>query len=184
MLELNFKPFPIIETERLVLREITKKDADRFFLLRSNKDAMRYIDKPLAESVDEIKSFIKYIEQKRKDNEAISWGVTLKDKGELIGTISYHSIQKENYRAELGYMLLPEYWHKGLISEAIPKVIDYGFNNMKLHSIEANINPDHNVSRKVLEKFKFKKEAHFKENHFFNGKFYDTEIYSLLKTKL
>jgi ribosomal-protein-alanine N-acetyltransferase len=77
-------------------------------------------------------------------------------------------------------MLLPDHWNKGLISEAIPKVINYGFNNMKLHSIAANINPNHAVSKKVLEKFKFKKEAYFKENHYFNGKFYDTEIYSLL----
>ena len=181
MLELNFKPFPIIETKRLVLREITKKDAEQFYLLRSNKDAMRFIDKPLAESLDEIKSFIKYIDSKRKANEAISWGITLKEKDELIGTISFHSIEKENYRAEIGYMLLPDHWHKGLISEVIPMVIGYGFNTMKLHSIEANINPNHSVSRKVLEKFKFKKEAYFKENHFFNGKFYDTEIYSLLK---
>lgn len=181
MLELSFKPFPIIETNRLVLREITKKDAENFYRLRSNKEAMRFIDKPLAESIDEIKSFIKYIDKKRKDNDAISWGISLKDGGELIGTISFHSIEKENYRAELGYMLLPEYWHKGLISEAIPKVLNFGFNDMKLHSIAANINPNHEVSRKVLEKFKFKKEAYFKENHYFDGKFYDTEIYSLLK---
>jgi ribosomal-protein-alanine N-acetyltransferase len=181
MLELNFKPFPVLETKHLVLREIIKKDAPQFFLLRSNKEAMRFIDKPLAESINEIKSFIKYINKKRKDNEAISWGISLKTNSELIGTISYHSIEKDNYRAELGYMLLPEYWNKGLISEAIPNVIDYGFNTMKLHSIAANINPNHKISRKVLEKFKFKKEAYFKENHFFDGKFYDTEIYSLLK---
>ncbi|MDO8998620.1 MAG: GNAT family N-acetyltransferase [Bacteroidota bacterium] len=182
MLELNFKPFPTIETKRLVLREIIKKDVDNFFLLRSNKDAMRFIDKPLAISKDEIKTFIKYIDRKRKDNQAISWGISLKGNTDLIGTISFHSIEKENHRAELGYMLMPEYWNKGLISEAIPKVIDYGFKKMKLHSIAANINPKHKVSRKVLEKFKFKKEAYFKENHFFNGLFLDTEIYSLLKS--
>lgn len=180
MLQLDFRPFPVIETTRLVLREITKKDAENFYRLRSSKEAMRFIDKPLAESLDEIRSFIKYIDKKRKDNETISWGISLKENGELIGTISYHSIEKENYRAELGYMLLPEYWRQGIISEAIPKVINYGFNNMKLHSIAANINPNHQVSRKILEKFKFKKEAYFKENHYFNGKFYDTEIYSLL----
>ena len=77
---------------------------------------------------------------------------------------------------------MPEYWNRGLISEAIPKAIDYGFNQMKLHSIEANINPDHNLSRKILEKFKFKKEAYFKENFYYEGKFLDSEIYSLLKS--
>ena len=66
------------------------------------------------------------------------------------------------------------------MSEAIEKVIQFGFNNMKLHSIEANINPDNLASAQLLKKFKFVKEAYFKENYFFNGKFLDSEIYSLL----
>ncbi|MDP1803082.1 MAG: GNAT family protein [Bacteroidota bacterium] len=182
MLELNFKPFPVLETERLVLREINKKDIDTLFLLRSNKPAMQYIDKPLAISKDEIKPFIKMINKKTKDNETIAWAITLKTKNELIGTISYHRIERENYRAEIGYMIMPEYWNTGILSEAMPSVIAYGFNKMKLHSIVANINPNNAISRRLLEKFNFKKEAYFKENYFYNGRFLDTEIYSLLKS--
>jgi ribosomal-protein-alanine N-acetyltransferase len=183
MLKLNFKPFPVIETRRLLLREVNKKDLKNLYLLRSNTQAMQFIDKPLATSPHEIKAFIKLINKKTKENETISWAITLKDKPEeLIGTISFHRIELENYRAELGYMLMPEQWNKGLISEAIPNVIDYGFNKMKLHSIEANINPNNALSRKILEKFGFKKEAYFKENYYYNGKFIDTEILSLLKS--
>ncbi|MBA2613399.1 MAG: GNAT family N-acetyltransferase [Bacteroidetes bacterium] len=182
MLQFNFKPFPILETERLVLREINKKDANALFLLRSNKQAMQYIDKPLAVSIDEMKPFIKMINKKTKDNETISWAITLKQKDELLGTISFHRIEPENHRAEIGYMIMPEHWQKGILSEALPKVINYGFTKMKLHSIEANINPNNAVSRKLLEKFKFNKEAYFKENYFYNGKFVDTEIWSLLKS--
>ena len=181
MLELNFKPFPVIDTPRLILREVTKKDANDLFLLRTNSQAMQYIDRPRAASVDEIKSFIKLINKKTKDNETICWAVTLKNTTQLIGTISYHRIERENYRAELGYMLMPAHWQKGFISEAIPSVIDYGFSKMNLHSIEANINPANEVSRKTLQKFGFKKEAYFKENYFYDGKFLDSEIYSLVK---
>lgn len=77
-------------------------------------------------------------------------------------------------------MLHPQYWNKGLMSEAISKVIDFGFNEMKLHSIEAVINPANNVSRQVLKKFDFIKEAYFKEKFFFEEKFWDQEVYSLL----
>ncbi len=183
MLKLNFKPFPEIETDRLLLRQVNKKDANTLFLLRTDKKAIQFIDRAPASSVDEIKSFIKMINKKIKDNETICWAITLKENPEeLIGTISFHRIELENYRAEIGYMLMPEHWRKGLISEAIPKVIDHGFSKMKLHSIEANINPNNALSRKVLEKFGFKKEAHYKENYFFNGKFLDSEIYSLLKS--
>ncbi|MEO6304751.1 MAG: GNAT family N-acetyltransferase [Bacteroidia bacterium] len=182
MLEFNFKPFPVLETNRLLLREVNKKDANNLFLLRSNKQAMQFIDKDPATSVDEIKPFIKMINKKTKDNETISWAICLKDQKDLIGTISFHRTEKDNHRAEIGYMLMPEYWNKGLISEAMPKVIEYGFTKMKLHSIEANINPNNNKSRKLLEKFKFKKEAYFKENYFYNGAFLDTEILTLLKS--
>lgn len=183
MLKLNFKPFPLLETKRLLLRDVNKKDIAALFNLRSNKQAMEFIDRPLASNTDEIKAFIKLINKKTKNNETISWAITLKDAPEkLIGTISFHRIELENYRAELGYMLMPEYWNNGFISEAIPMVIDYGFNTMKLHSIEANINPNNTLSRKILEKFGFKKEAYFKENYYYNGKFLDTEILSLLKS--
>ncbi len=181
MLEFNFKPFPVLETKRLRLRELKKKDAKDLFLLRSNKQAMQFIDKDPATSVEEMKPFIKLINKRTRNNETISWAITLKEADDLIGMISFHRTERENHRAEMGYMLMPEHWNKGLISEAISKVIEYGFKKMKLHSIEANINPNNVKSRKILEKFKFKKEAYFKENYFYNGKFLDTEILSLLK---
>ena len=182
MLQFNFKPFPILETDRLIMREFHKKDATALFLLRSNKQAMQFIDKPLAASLDEMKPFIKMVNKKTKNNETISWAITLKPSNELIGTISFHRTEPENHRAEIGYMIMPEHWKKGILSEALPVVINYGFTKMKLHSIEANINPNNSISRKLLEKFKFKKEAYFKENYFYNGKFLDTEILSLLKS--
>jgi ribosomal-protein-alanine N-acetyltransferase len=77
-------------------------------------------------------------------------------------------------------MLLPEYWKKGLAKEALLKVIDFGFNEMKLHSIEAHISPRNTASALLLEKTGFAKEAYFKEDFYFDGAFEDTAIYSLL----
>ena len=178
MLELNFEPFPVLETERMLLRNVSMSDAQDMFYLRSNADAMRYIQKPLAKSIADVEQLI----TKMTDNtQRIQWGMTLKNDDKLIGTIGYHTIEKENYRAEIGYMLHPDYWNTGLMSEAIGKVIEYGFSEMKLHSIEAIINPGNDVSRKTLKKFNFVKEGYYKENFFFDGKFYDSEVYSLVK---
>ena len=77
-------------------------------------------------------------------------------------------------------MLLPEYHGKGIVSEAVKEAVNYGFQVMKLHSIEAIIDPDNHASAKVLEKNGFIKEAHLKENEFFNGRFLDSVIYSIL----
>ena len=77
-------------------------------------------------------------------------------------------------------MLLPEYHGKGIVSEAVKEAVNYGFQVMKLHSIEAIIDPDNHASAKVLEKNGFIKEAHLKENEFFDGRFLDSVIYSIL----
>ena len=114
---------------------------------------------------------------------AIAWGVSFKDNPGLIGTISYHQVYKENYRAEIGYMLDPIHWRKGIINEAIEVILNYGFKVMKLHSIEANVNPANTASSGLLKKHGFIREAYFKENHFYDGRFIDTEIYSLLNKK-
>lgn len=177
MPELNFNPFPVLETDRLLLRKISMDDAEDIFLLRTNEAAMKYIHKPKLNSIDDAKEIIK----KMNEPDRIQWGITLKNENKIIGTIGYHRIEKDHYRAEIGYMLHPHYWNTGLMSEAITKVTDFGFNKMKLHSIEAIINPGNTISRTILQKFNFIKEAYFKENFFFEGKFFDSEVYSLVK---
>ncbi len=180
MLEFNFYPFPLIETTRLTLRALTMDDAPRLFELRKNADLMRFIDRPLHRALEDSKELIQKIEDGIKNNDMIAWGITYKNEPEMIGNISYHRIEKEHHRAEIGYMLHPEHWRKGIISEAMTVVLDYGFAVMKLHSIEANVNPDNIASSNLLKKHGFTREAYFKENYFFNEKFLDTEIYSLL----
>ena len=183
LLDLSFQPFPVIETDRLILREVTLDDAEAFFQLRTNIDAMRFLDKYLPKKIEEIQELIGKIIEGIQKNESIGWAICMKGNPSLLGTIGYHRIYKEHYRAEIGYMLQPAYWNKGIMSEAITKILDFGFNNMKLHSIEAHINPNNDASKSILKKFKFIKEAYHKENYFFNGKFLDTEIYSLLRNQ-
>ena len=101
----------------------------------------------------------------------------------MIGSVSFHRIYKDHYRAEIGYMLHPDYWRMGIISEAVEEIINYGFNTLNFHSIEAHIDPNNIGSEKLLQKFNFVKEAYYKENYFYNGQFLDTAVYSLLKSK-
>lgn len=183
MLALNFKPFPVLETDRLILRKITKHDIKDLLFLRSNADVMLYLDTAKANGTREIKDLITKIDTGLKMNTAIGWGISLKDTEELIGTISYHRIEKDHHRAEIGYILKPAYWQKGITSEALTSIIAYGFYKMNLHSIEATVNPANKGSIRLLEKSGFIKEAYFKENHCYNGVFLDSAVYSLLKSQ-
>jgi ribosomal-protein-alanine N-acetyltransferase len=180
MLTINFTPFPNLQTERLLLRRVNENDANEIFALRSNPETMKYIPRPLVKSIDDALEHIAMIDAKIESNEGINWAITYKDNPKLIGIIGHYRIKPEHFRAEVGYMLLPEYNGKGIISEAIKEVVNYGFSEMKLHSIEAIIDPENFGSERVLQKCGFVKEAHLKENEFYEGRFLDTVIYSIL----
>ena len=181
MVNINFTPFPNLKTERLVLRRIVKEDVNEIFSLRSDKETMKYVPRPLAKNLEEAMEHIVLIDSKIETNEGINWAITIKNEPKLIGIIGHYRIKPEHFRAEIGYMLLPEYHGKGIITEAIKEVVKYGFEVMKLHSIEAIIDPENFASERVLQKNGFVKEAHLKENEYFDGRFLDTVIYSLIK---
>ena len=180
MLEINFTPFPILETERLLLRRVVKEDVNEIFALRSDKETMKYIPRPLVKTEEEAMAHFTMIDEKIENNEGINWAITLKNDPKLIGLIGHYRIKPEHFRAEIGYMLLPEYQGKGIAAEAIQELVKYGFEIMKLHSIEAVIDPENLASEKVLQKSGFVKEAHLKENEYFEGQFWDSVIYSIL----
>ena len=181
MLRVSFTPFPLITTPRLLLRQMTERDADQVFKLRSDDETLRYLDKTAMQSRTEAVMLITKINADAIANDGITWGIALKEKPQLlIGTIGLWRIVKEHYRAEIGYMLLPDYFRRGYMKEAITRVNEFGFKNMQLHSIEANINPANTGSAAVLESTGYSKEAYFRENFYFDGKFKDSAIYSIL----
>ena len=72
----------------------------------------------------------------------ISWAICLKEPQNFIGTIGFYRTQFEHFRTEVGYELHPDFWRKGLASEALQTVLDYTFSETRVHSVEANIDPD------------------------------------------
>lgn len=183
MLKLNFQPFPTLITERLILREVSQTDALEMFALRSNPTLMQYIGKPLATKIEDAQELIQKMGDALAANDGITWAITLKDDPKLIGFVGYCCIQKEHYRAEIGYMLHPDYHRQGLLNEALPTVLAYSFDVLKVHSVEACLDPNNIASVGLLEKNNFTKEAHLKESYYFNGDFLDAAIYSLLKSQ-
>ncbi|WEK20677.1 MAG: GNAT family N-acetyltransferase [Candidatus Pedobacter colombiensis] len=182
MLNINLPKLPELETTRLILREQRISDAPALYDLRTNEQVMRYIDRISPKNIEESEQVIRTINENFSKGANLIWAITLKSNPELmIGNLGFWRTDLPNHRAELGYILQPDYWRKGLLTEALVKVIDFGFNQLKLHSICANINPGNEASRALLLKHGFVKEAYFRENYYFEGKFLDSEIYSLLK---
>lgn len=181
IVEKYFSNFPTLETPRLLLRQIGLQDAQDIHDIRSNRQVMSYMDSHVHETVEDAEEFIsKGLEIFRAKN-GLFWGLVEKASGEFIGDFSFWKIDKKNSRAEIGYTLKPEFWGKGYMKEAMSRIICFGFEELKLHSFEANINPDNENSRRLLLKLGFRKEAYFRENYFYDGNYLDSEIYSLLK---
>ena len=177
----SFLPFKNLESGRLLLRQITAEDVNEIFELRSNKEVMKFIPRPLCITLDDAMGHVNMIQHKIEENEGINWAITLKKDNKLIGYIGHYRIKWEHFRSEIGYMILPQFNGQGIVSEAIKLVVEYGFNEMNMHSLEGIIDPENAASARVLEKNGFVKEAHLRENEFFDGKFLDSVIYSLVK---
>ncbi len=181
MLAFNFTPFPELKTKNLMLREIKVEDVNEIFMLRSDLQVMKYIAKKPAENIDEASEFIKRILAAEAENQSITWAITIKGNDKMIGTICLWNLQPGNYRGEIGYVLSPIHHGKSIMTEAIKAVTNYGFSVMNLHCIEGHVNPDNIASAKVLEKNNFTREAVLQENQYYDGRFYDTAIYTLFK---
>jgi len=181
MLQLNFSPFPILESERLRFRKLTDADAPEILALRGNPETMKFIPRPLATTIEDALTHIKTINDNIDKNQDINWAVTEKGSDKCIGIMGFYRTQPEHFRTELGYMIAPEYNGKGYVTEAVKTLLDFAFNTLNFHSIEAVIDSRHIASERILQKNGFVKEAHFKENFYYNNEFTDTVIYGLLK---
>jgi ribosomal-protein-alanine N-acetyltransferase len=180
MLTIQFDAFPVIETHRLRLRRPSHDDVDALFFLRTNDAVMQYIGRPKPKNRDEIISLIDTINNNFDLSLGITWIITLKENNEAIGTMGFWRMDKENHRAEIGYLLHPDYHGKGIASEALHGILPYAFNVLKFHSIEANADPNNVASKQLLTRAGFVQEAYFHENYYFEGRFLDSAIYCLL----
>ncbi len=181
MLNIHFDPFPTLTTVRFVLRQITFDDAEMLFGMRSDPETMAYIPRPLAKTMDDVTALIQSIHDGDEKGESLLWAISFKNDTKLLGTIGYYRLKPEHFRAEIGYLLHRDFWQKGIMYEVLQSVLEFGFKEMNCHSIEAIIDPDNVASARLLEKCGFVKEAHFKENCFWNGQFLDSVVYSKLK---
>jgi ribosomal-protein-alanine N-acetyltransferase len=159
---ISFTPFPILETERLVLRQLQMSDKQSIFLLRSDERINEFIDRENAISIDEAANFIDMMEKTVANNEGIYWVLEDKSSNCFIGTACLWGVIDEDAKAEIGYELLYEAQGKGYMQEAVSAVVEYGFKTMGLKTISAVIKEGNERSVKLAESkgFKFiKKEG-------------------------
>lgn len=156
MLNKNFTPFPILTTERLVLRQLQINDEQEIFTLRSDSEINKYLDRQVSNTIDDARNFIDKVVENINKNDSLYWAITLSDVNILVGTICLFGFSDENDKCEIGYELLTNFQRQGIMKEASEKVIDYALNTIKIQKIEAFIHRDNQSSIKLLEKLSFR----------------------------
>lgn len=151
MLNLNFSPFPVFKTERLVLRQVMATDAQSVMKIRGNEEAMRYIPRPRARTIEDALGVIEMLTGGVNEGKSINWAIcNIENPEEIFGIMGYVNFYPDECKAEIGYMLHPDYWGKGYINEAIKVIEDYGFKQIGINVIEAKIDPQNQNSLKIL----------------------------------
>lgn len=144
-----------LETERLVLKSINENHAEDILKIRSNAEINKFLKRIPPQTNHEALSFILTIKQRVENKETIFWGISLKNQSELIGTICLWNFSDDRKTAEVGYELLPNYHRKGIMSEALKTVLNFGFNELYLNEILAFTNKFNENSKSLLLKHQF-----------------------------
>ncbi|MEO6524411.1 MAG: GNAT family N-acetyltransferase [Mucilaginibacter sp.] len=156
MLNLEISTFPVLNTERLVLRRLVPEYAIELHQLRSDPEINLYLDRDPSTDIADAVAFINKIKTFMEAHQSMYWVLTLAgDNNPLIGTICFWNFDKINDTIELGYELMPAYQGKGLMAEAVTCVIQYGFEQMNARAITAFPSADNVRSIALLNKFGF-----------------------------
>ena len=155
VVELDQSLFPILKTQRLILRPLSESDANEIFTLRSDEKINRYVDRQQSKTLDEALDFIKIISTKTQESNLKYWAITIKGHDTLIGTICLFDESQDLKKCEIGFELLNEFQGQGIMVEAANSVIEYGLQTLGFDAIKAHTHKENQKSIALLHKLNF-----------------------------
>jgi [ribosomal protein S5]-alanine N-acetyltransferase len=152
----KFIPFPILSTERLVLRQLQLTDTEEIFRLRTEREVNRYIPRAPFLDKKEALEFIQKINDGIEQGKWVYWGIRKTEQSKLVGTICLWNFTDSFDACEIGYEMLPEYFGNGYMAEALNAATSFGFKKIKIQSIAAHTYATNVRSVQLLTKAGFK----------------------------
>lgn len=172
---------PLITTEHFLLRPLRSADAAAIFGIFSDPEVARYWGHPALADVEEAESFIRQAREGVLSGGLLEWGVTEQGRDEVIGTCAFANWMREHRRAEIGFGLRRDRWGEGIMSEVLPALVRFGFAEMGLHRIEADVDPRNTRSIRALERLGFVRDGYLRERYYVNGEWQDSVLFGLLE---
>jgi RimJ/RimL family protein N-acetyltransferase len=166
-----------------MMRELRQSDAPAVFKLYSDPETVRYWGNDLITETGEAEELVRINLEWVTAGDCYYWAIEHRASGQVIGTCTIFKIDERNRRAEIGYILNRSFWRQGLMTEAMIALLEFSFDTLDLHRLEADTDPNNSASNGLLEKFGFKREGYFRERWWVHGQWLDSDMWGLLKSE-
>lgn len=170
-----------VESERLILRDFVDEDWSAVLAYQSDPRYLRVYGLS-GRSREEVQAFVRLFlaQQEERPRYQYQLAVTLKDSNRLIGNCGIRKEAPDSQVANIGYELSPDYWGNGYASEAIGRLVAFGFGQLGLRRVWAKTTADNHASRRLLEKLGLRLEGRMRSHEYIAGKWVDRLIYGML----
>ena len=180
-IEQIYGDLPALETDRLLLRKITIEDLEGMYSYASNQVVAKYVTWNAHQFISDTKEFVEFVLSQYENRKIAPWGIEYKETGNFIGTIDFVSWLPHHNTAEIGYVIHPHYWGRGITTEAAKRVISFGFEKMDLVRIQARCLIENIGSARVMEKSGMTFEGILRKAIFIKEQHQDLKMYSIIK---
>ena len=175
-------PFPELETPRLWLREITDADAPDLFQIHGDAERMRLFGSDPLPDLEAARALVKtFREWRTQPNPGVRWKIQRTGETPLLGTCGLFHWNRRWQKCVVGFELAREAQGQGYMGEALATVFDWGFANMALNRIEAQVHPENAASQRVLGRLGFVEEGRLRQGGYWGQRFHDLVQLGLLR---
>lgn len=175
-----FSKIPTLTTARLTLRRMKTSDWRDMYEYASQERVTKYLLWEPHKSPEQTQDYLRYLQAQYRAGDFYDWAVVTNDERKMIGTCGFTSLDFANNSAEVGYVLNPEYWGRGIAAEALRRVIEFGFMELNVHRIEAKYIIGNENSRRVMEKCGMSFEGIRRSSMFIKGEYRDIGVCSVI----
>jgi ribosomal-protein-alanine N-acetyltransferase len=169
--------------DRVKLREPRDADAGDVYRLLSDMRVVRYMLLPLFTTRQAADEFIREAQAETAGDypvRSLVRSIVFQDSGVLVGLCGL-AVDRDGLQGEAWYLLDPDYWGKGLTTEAVRQLLSFGFSQLKLHRIWATCLPQNPASARVLKKLGMRREGYLRKHLRIHGQWQDCFLYAMLR---
>ena len=176
-----FSRIPTLQTSHLTLRKMMVSDAMDMFAYAQNEEVTKYLTWKAHTDVMYTREYLQYIGTHYAIGDFFDWAVVLTEEDRMIGTCGFTRFDYANNIGEVGYVLNPEYWGRGIAVEAVREVMRFGFETLQLHRIEAKFIEGNTASLRVMEKTGMRFEGYHRDSMLIKGTYRTIGVCGILR---